>query len=76
MFTENFASVTDSPTMGVAEAAQILGVSPRHIRNSFHRGELSGAQVGRCIRISRHAVYSLVGFSDAGEVAANAGVRA
>jgi excisionase family DNA binding protein len=49
-------------TLTVEEAAQLLGVSDRHLYELIRRGEFSPAlRLGRCIRISRERFDALLG---------------
>jgi len=48
-------------TMNVAEAAEILGVSPRCLRDSIKRGEITARRIGRRVLIPLVEVERLVG---------------
>ncbi len=50
-------------TYSVPEAARLLGVSPRHLYDLVHDGEVRSIRLGRRVLIPCHVLDSLVGAS-------------
>ena len=50
------AAPAQSLVVTVAEAAEMLRLDPRTIRELFRRGELAGNQCGHAIRLSREGI--------------------
>ena len=51
----------DLQLMRECEVAQMIGVTPRTVRNLLADGRLPRVKVGRCTRIPRAAIAALVG---------------
>lgn len=49
-----------SATMGVPEAATLLGVSRATLYRAIARGEITAIRIGRCTVIPRHVVDRLI----------------
>ena len=53
-------SAENSLTVSTEEAAEMLGVCPRTVRNLTKRGELPVVKIAGCIRYSREALIDFV----------------
>ena len=53
-------SSENSLTISTEEAAEMLGVCPRTVRNLTKRGTLSAIRLGSCVRYSREALIEFV----------------
>ena len=54
---------TSSPTMGVDEAAAVLGVSRDAVYDAVNRGEIQAVKVGRAVRIARRPLELALGLN-------------
>lgn len=66
-------SCKEAPTIRAGQAARLLDVSEKHLRDEFHRGNVPGCMVGRAIRLNRRAVYAMAGLDENGELAGASG---
>jgi excisionase family DNA binding protein len=53
-------SSENSLTVSTEEAADLLGVCPRTVRNLTKRGELPAVRLGSCVRYSREYLIDFV----------------
>ena len=60
----DMASVAKYPVlMTVHQAAELSGVSDKHIRDQFNKGNIAGCRIGQAIRINRDAYLAQLGLA-------------